>query len=938
MSNINIGSIINFRGREWIVMPSDNHEVVNLRPLTGGDADSCGAYLPLEASHITPSSFPLPDEHDIGDFESARLLRDASRLLLRQGAGPLRSMGHLSFRPRPYQFVPLLMALQLDPVRMLLADDVGIGKTIEAGLIARELLDRGEVSRLAVLCPPYLCDQWQRELAEKFNIEARIIRSSTLARLERDLPRANLNVFDYYPHIICSIDFVKSQRKKDAFLIHAPDLIIIDEAHGCARPAGQSISQQQRNEFITELAADRSKHVILVTATPHSGVEESFLSLLGFIDPEFTSFDLATIDRKSREALARHFIQRRRADVVRWMGTETKFPERESLEVSYLLSAEYKELFRDVYKFARQLITKDPEQHVYRRRVRYWTALALLRCVMSSPGAAQAALKARLDRMTDIEADENQMDYTADLYDPIEQEAVNDVVPSHVIADAQGSISDSERQKLRDFARRAAQLKGANDSKIGQAEEEIRKLLKKGFKPIVFCRFIATAEYVAAELRDRLMKDFPKLHVLAVTGLVSEEEREIQVAELSKSAVRLLVATDCLSEGINLQESFNAVLHYDLPWNPNRLEQREGRVDRFGQMAERVKTIMLYGADNPIDGAVLNVLLRKANKIHKTLGISVPVPMDSVNVMEAVLNTLFWQRGDESQLEIFADDPTVVEVHREWERAAEREQKSRTLFAQHGIKPDEVAAELDKVDKVLGSPEVVHRFVTASMKRLNSPLMKSNGYWKIDIGPLPDFLKSQLLEMSGKKIVFDQPDEEGVDYISRNHLLTTHIAEYLFDNALNRQGNRNHSARCSVIRCGEVSKVTTFLLVRLKFLIKRNVTSSVSLAEECIILGFEGTIGAHEWLAAEGAEMLFDVLAPGENLTDAERQHWLKNVIENFDRIEPEIDKFAQQRADNLRASYERYRQAIKGRKLEVAAISPVDLLAIFIVLPRPRV
>ena len=129
--------------------------------------------------------------------------------MLRDGAGPFRSRGRISVRPRPYQFVPLLMALKLDPVRLLIADDVGVGKTIEALLIVRELLDRGEINRLCVLCPPYLCDQWQQELTEKFHIEAVVVRSGTIAQLERNLP-ATQSVFGYYPFIVVSIDYAKT--------------------------------------------------------------------------------------------------------------------------------------------------------------------------------------------------------------------------------------------------------------------------------------------------------------------------------------------------------------------------------------------------------------------------------------------------------------------------------------------------------------------------------------------------------------------------------------------------------------------------------------------------------------------------------------------------------------------------------------------------------
>jgi hypothetical protein len=187
-------------------------------------ADIIGASIPEERVQ-----FPLPTADDLADATSAHLLWQAARLTLRDGATPFRSLGRISIGPRIYQFVPLLMALRLDPVRLLIADDVGVGKTIEALLIARELLDRGEIKRLCVLCPPYLCDQRQRELAEKANLEAVVIRSGTMSQLEH--------------------------RK----------------------------------------AEDESRHLILLTATPHSGLEASFRSLLGFVRPEFRGWDMSAL-------------------------------------------------------------------------------------------------------------------------------------------------------------------------------------------------------------------------------------------------------------------------------------------------------------------------------------------------------------------------------------------------------------------------------------------------------------------------------------------------------------------------------------------------------------------------------------------------------------------------------------------------------------------
>jgi Superfamily II DNA and RNA helicases len=181
----------------------------------------------------------------------------------------------------------------------------------------------------------------------------------------------------------------------------------------------------------------------------------------------------------------------------------------------------------------------------------------------------------------------------------------------------------------------------------------IRTLIDDGFNPIIYCRYIATADYVAAELA-RQFEHIPDVRVISVTGERSEEERDLMIAELERSPRRILVATDCLSEGINLQHSFDAVVHYDLPWNPNRLEQREGRVDRYGQRSAVVRTVLIYGQDNPMDEAVMKVLLRKAVRIHKTLGISVPLPVDSGTVVEALIAALFQPAVD--QLTLFDSD------------------------------------------------------------------------------------------------------------------------------------------------------------------------------------------------------------------------------------------------------------------------------------------
>ena len=420
------GSIVRCRNREWVLLPSDSDETHLLRPLTGALDDVVAVHkrlseligYTLPEERIRPAAFPLPTIDDLSDAAGAHLLWQAARLTLRDGATPFRSLSRVSIRPRIYQFVPLLMALRLDPVRLLIADDVGVGKTIEALLVARELLDRGEIRRICVLCPPYLCDQWHQELEQKANLEAVVIRSGTIGQLERRKPSTE-SIYRYYPIQVASIDFVKSDRNKHLFLLDCPDLVIVDEAHGAAAAPERNQSQQQRNRLLRELAEKQDRHLIMLTATPHSGVAAAFRSLLALLRPQFGDWDIAALREEQRIELARHFVQRTRADIKRdWEGAEC-FPERHSADEPYRLSPAYRDLFDKTYAFCSEIVRSGEELAQRQRRVRYWGALALLRCVMSSPAAAVAALEKRRDGLPAVEED---ADFSPFIYESAEDQ------------------------------------------------------------------------------------------------------------------------------------------------------------------------------------------------------------------------------------------------------------------------------------------------------------------------------------------------------------------------------------------------------------------------------------------------------------------------------------------------------------------------------------
>lgn len=834
------------------------------------------------------------------------------------------------------------MALRLDPVRVLIADDVGVGKTIEAALIARELMDRGDVQRVCVLCPPHLCDQWQRELELKFQIQARIVRTSTIARLERELPRQGLSPYRHYPHLVASIDFIKAERHKHDFLVNCPELVIVDEAHAATQPGGRgSREQQQRHELVSAIANRPGQHLLLLTATPHSGIEEGFLSLLGLVDRRFEALNLEALADRERANLARFFVQRRRADVEKWMGTETRFPKRDPKEETYTLSKEYRKLFDDVLTFTREVVLESGLTKP-RQRVRYWAALALLRFVMSSPSAARLAFSKREDKVRPQAGEETADDPTRqrEMMDPLVEEGVLDSVPGAAVAVGEADLSDSERRRLREFARRAEEIRGAErDFKIHKAADLVADLLKHGYHPIVYCRFIATAEYVAEELKTRLKDQFPDIHTLAVTSETgSDEEREARVEELHESPCRVLVATDCLSEGVNLQDHFNAVLHYDLPWNPNRLEQREGRVDRFGQNVLVVRTVMLWGQDNPIDAVVMEVLIRKARQIFHTLGISVPVPVESESVVQALVQALFENRKAEQLRLDLGDIDSVQALHEEWDRNANRERVSRTRFAQHAIKPDEVARELEAVDTVLGDTKAVRKFLVDAGSRFGFSLVSKDSHDLLDPAELPAWLGPRLLWKKQQKLIFETPPPpklEDAIWVGRNHPLVVGLSDRILGEAF-KEAPDARFARCGAAFTNVVDRRTVLALLRLRYRLTTHRDTEELFAEEVLTAGFKKLGDKVEWLPANGKETLdlLERIEPVGSITQQERIQRVASALDELNGFQKELEAIAHQRAQELEEAHGRLREYTGGGRIKATPHLPPDIMGVYVLLP----
>lgn len=934
------GTLVQARGREWVVLPESTDDILYVRPVGGLDEEAT-AILPV-VEPVASAAFGHPRIVDEGDFRSGRLLRDAARLSTRAAAGPFRSFGRIAVEPRPYQLVPLMMALKLDPVRMLIADDVGIGKTVEACVIARELLDRGEIRRLAVLCPPHLAEQWQKELREKFHIEAELVLSSTIQRLERDLLHG-VSVFDKHRFTVVSTDYIKAPGRADDFALKCPEFVIVDEAHGCTSGSGVSGGRQRRNQLLRKITEDDSRHVVLVTATPHSGNEEAFRSLMAILNRDFGAL-AAELDGADREGaqkkLAAHLVQRRRPDIRRYLEEDTAFPERFDKESTYTLSDEYKKLFLDILEFAREYV-QEQGQGQRQRRVRYWSALALLRCVSSSPAAAAATLRCRaaVDQVADDEIEEEGQRTILDQDDSDDSPAV-DFAPGSDMED----IAESVRRRLLDFARRADKLPVKADHKLQGAAKEISQLVKDGFQPVVFCRFVHTARYVAEHLRAALGSS---IRVESVTGDLPPSEREARIAALtSEGDKHVLVATDCLSEGINLQENFAAVFHYDLAWNPTRHEQREGRVDRFGQRKSEVRVLTYYGTNNPIDGVILDVLIRKHKKIKSKLGVTVAVPEGSEAVAEALFEGLLFRTNAASrplQMNLaFIDEMEhrKKKLHDDWDKARDREKASRSRFAQHAMSPEAVHAELLKVRAAIGAKTDVERFVVETLRLADVPVEARNGELRVSVSAeTPRALRQALGHDGAFAGRFELPLEKDQVYLGRTSPVVEGLAGWVLDQSLDEEARDANvvAARCGVTSTRLVSTRTILLVARFRYHLKSGKADGATvLCEEIVPLACTGSPDALNWLDPEQGEALL-AATPDRNVPPTGVRQQLEVLLPALAEYQRALVQVARRRAEDQRLAHEKVRENLRVRsRTTIEPVLPVDILGAFVLLPTP--
>ncbi len=937
--NIKPGMLVEFRHRQWVVLPNEDTDIILLKPIGGSDAEITGVYRPLfiPTDQIVRADFPAPTSEDLSDFRSARMLYDAAKLSFRNASGPFRCMGKLSFRPRSYQVVPLVMALKQDVTRLLIADDVGIGKTIEALMILKEFMERGEISRFAVICLPHLCEQWQSELKDKLDIDAVIFRSSNIALLERQVS-GDISVFEHFPYQILSVDYIKlpdRMGRREMFIHNCPEFVIVDEIHTCAQPSGKG--DQLRYELLRKISAVPERHLVFLTATPHSGKDEEFRSIIGLLNPEFAKIDIAQMSKYQRQQLAQHFVQRKRENLKRWRKNSNEhnpFPDRESKELNYTFSPAYIQVYEELKTFAQGKL-QDNKLTDTKTRMRFWAALSLLRGLMSSPAAGVSMLENRKAKEIQIEDIDDNEDYffreklfdkgwADDVEIQLKEKTEKEKNSLDILIDKVKALSTAD-WKLQSAIHILTQwIKG---EKI-ETEGQIQKLI---FHPIIFCKYIHTAKYLGEQLKN-YFRD--KVQIMVVTSELADEERRERIQLIHPDKPHILVATDCLSEGINLQELFNAVLHYDLPWNPNRIEQRDGRVDRFGQKSPLIKTYTLVGENNPIDSAIFKVLYKKIYEIRNSIGVSISLGEEGQSVMENIITEVFQNSEENGQLNLWADQFYTEEI----EKLKTKAEGLRSIFAHENVKAEEIEKELKEVDEAIGDVKTVENFVVQAIHFLGGlcrPVQKEDFVcFTVDLTNLPGHL-SQLLPKKGCNltITFESPTPAGMVYIGRNHRFVEQLCQYIMYLAFEKNTGNNSLkvARSAVIQTDSVGSQTTLIQFRVRNVIREIGSLRETIAEEVFLWGYN----AGQILPYEECKQLLLTAQSAANLAQEIQIADFKREENRFKEKSAAFQQVAVERAEHLVEAHGRFRTLVGGKRYEkVEPVLPPDILGVYILKP----
>ncbi len=505
-----------------------------------------------------------------------------------------------------YQLDPLVRAVEMARVNLLIADDVGLGKTIEAGLVMQELLIRHRARTMLVVCPASLQIKWKTEMLEKFGLEFRIVDTAYIKQLRRDRG-IHVNPWSSFPRLITSMDWVKSGEGLRLFKDILPpdityprkfDLLVVDEAHNVApSSSGSYVLESQRTKLIRTLSPHFS-HRLFLSATPHNGYQASFTSLLELLDDQ----RFARTGEVDPKQLQRVMIRRLKKDILDSEGKPV-FPDRrlESLEIDYT------EKEREAHALLREF-ARSRSKTVEGTRYAFGTVFVLMllkKRLFSSPRAFAMTLAKHKESLSQTGTKKKEKIFDERILHKAilkaDEEYSNDEEVENAqheavetVADYSEKLTVEQKTLLDRLSEWAEKNRNRKDSKAKALIDWLQQHLKPGGKwndkrVILFTEYRATHTWLHEILTS---EGFGGQRLMILHGGMDSDERENVKAAFQTSPndapVRILLATDAASEGIDLQNHCNYLIHIEIPWNPNVMEQRDGRIDRHGQTQKEV--------------------------------------------------------------------------------------------------------------------------------------------------------------------------------------------------------------------------------------------------------------------------------------------------------------------------------------------------------------
>ena len=966
------GHLVSVRDRWWIVesvrpssLPSDplnparsvQHTLVRLVPIDDkGSTEPLAVFWETEPGTEVRPRAELPDpSRGVDSPTEFSAYLDAARWGAIASADPraFQSPFRAGIDIEDYQLLPLVNALRMPRVAMLIADDVGLGKTIEAGLIAQELVLRSQARKILIVCPPSLCGKWQREMREKFGLMFEIVDTDYVRRLRRERG-VGINPFRSHPRLIVSMEWVKFESQMRWFDDILPvdlntyprafDLLIVDEAHNIAPSASGNYARDSMRTKAIRRLAPHFEHRLFLTATPHNGYRESYEALLEMLDPNRFTKGIAPNNTERDQVIVRRLKSHLR-DML--PDGESRFSTRRINALKVELTPGECELFDLLDQYTKLRITS--ASTLEGTTAARFVTLLLKKRLLSSPAAFKHTLdkhietlgSARVSRATlaELERARDALDSDNDdsedvsgceiealalaaaaLPDSQESSESDDLAGEHTVLarmrarslpyrQTNGASYSTETSKLLN------QLREQADQRVRQADSKTTRLfewLRETCYPdgvwndervIVFTEYRATLNYLK-ELFEAPHPDRPAMggRIELFHGSLEAKQRERIIREFNydprKTRVRILLATDAAAEGIDLHLACHRLVHIEVPFNPNKMEQRNGRIDRHRQKSPTVD-IYHFASTATVDahqtsraGYDYSFLLRvaeKVNEIREDLG-------SVASVLEERIEAQMLRTSDTS-----LDLDYLVEQRQEQAWASFEQLKRRfsadsarvrdqyqTSIKELDISPTSVERAVQVALKISGQPQLTRRTLERSDSTAEVfEVGDLGGTWGETLRDLYNMVESYRLP-----VTFDSEVARGhhdVAYLHIGHPFVARCLRTLRAQMWGASGNRKLN-RITVRLCGHDEAVA---VAHARVVVTG---ADGSTLDEVIAPAAVRVAGRHGRLNVGETQSVIE-----KAFTDTPRDHVRDRYIDQWSRIRPALEQALMARAEEVR-------------------------------------